>query len=52
MVQYGGLLDDGEDDEIERAAVTVRKSTFKGRDASGKKAMVRPSYHISSILLH
>lgn len=37
MVQYGGLVDDEEDDEIEKAA--VRKSTIKG--GVGKKAMVR-----------
>jgi hypothetical protein len=37
MVQYGGLVEDEEDDEIEKAA--VRKSTVKG--GVGKKAMVR-----------
>ena len=41
MVQYGGLLEDEEDDEIEKAAVL--KSTFKG--GVGKKAMVRLRYH-------
>jgi hypothetical protein len=48
MVQHGGLLEDGEDDEIEQAA--MHKSTFKGRVAGGKKAMVRPRFHISSLL--
>jgi len=46
MVQYGGLLEDGEDDEIEKAA--VRKSTFKG--GVGKKAMVRSRYHFSKFV--
>jgi len=41
MVQYGGLLEDGEDDAIEQAA--VHKSTFNG--GIGKKAMVRSRYH-------
>lgn len=37
MVQYGGLLDDEEDDEIERVA--VHKKTIKG--GVGKKVLVR-----------
>ena len=44
MVQYGGLLEDGEDDEIEKAAVHKSLSTFKG--GVGKKAMVRSSFHV------
>jgi hypothetical protein len=46
MVQYGGLLEDEEDDEIEKAA--VRKSTFKG--GVRKKAMVR-WYHYFGLAL-
>ena len=41
MVQYGGLLEDEEDDKIEKAA--VHKSTFKG--GVGKKAMVCSRFH-------
>jgi hypothetical protein len=37
MVQYGGLLDDKEDDEIERVA--VHKNSIKG--GVGKKVLVR-----------
>jgi hypothetical protein len=37
MVQYGGLLDDEEDDEIEQVA--VHKNAIKG--GVGKKIIVR-----------
>ena len=51
MVQYGGIVDDGEDDEIEQAA--VHKSTVKDRVANGKKkAMVHLKNHISSLTNH
>jgi len=46
MVQYGGLLEDEEDDEIEKTAVC--KSSFKG--GVGKKAMVRSRYQFLSSL--
>lgn len=48
MVQYGGLLDDKEDDEIERVA--AHKNTTKLEGGVGKKGLrvVRQNFYPSS----
>ena len=47
MVQYGGFLEDVEDDEIKQAA--MHKSTFNLKSGVGKKIMVRSSIFFSDL---
>jgi hypothetical protein len=45
MVQYGGILDDKEDDEIERVAVL---KTIDSKGGVGKKSLVRQKKSLGS----
>jgi hypothetical protein len=46
MVQYGGILDDKEDDKIERVAVL--KNTIDSKGGVGKKSLVRQKISLGS----
>jgi hypothetical protein len=46
MVRYGSLVEDEEDNEIERAA--MHKNTFKGR--VGRKGLVCPQFHVVGLI--